>query len=140
VAVDYSAATAEGRARVASALTPALDACSARLGWDDARRRWAGDYAGQRAELEARAASLPAPASAGRLDAIFAALPEADRAGLAERAAISDAAFQGIGQRLRAQFDAAGIPRGAQAPAAGYVLALAHLREIEAAWASLPRR
>jgi hypothetical protein len=59
---------------------------------------------------------------------------------MAAGAAISDEAFRAIGLRLRDRFDAAGIPRAAQAPAAGYLLALAHLREIEAAWAALPAR
>ena len=116
-----------------------LDACSARHGWDDRRRRWAGDYAGQRAELEARAAALPAAVPAERLRAIFDALSEADRKGIGSRAEISDDAFRAIGVRLQARFNTAGISRAHQAPAAGYILALAHLREIEAAWAASPR-
>ena len=114
-----------------------LDACSARHGWDDRRRRWAGDYAGQRAELEARAAALPAAVPAERLGAIFEAMSEADRKGMATPA--NDEAFRAIGLRLQARFNTAGISRAHQAPAAGYILALAHLREIEAAWAASPR-
>jgi hypothetical protein len=116
--------------RVAAQLSPALATCSARYGWDDSRRRWAGDYAGQRAELEARAATLPAAAPADRLRALFDALPEADRRGMAAGSEISDADFRVIGLRLKARFEAAGIIAAAQGPAAGYLLALAHLREI----------
>jgi hypothetical protein len=140
LAIDYSAANRLGEARVAATLTPVLAGCSARYGWDDARRRWAGDYAAQRAELEARAAALPGAAPAERLREIFASLPPADRKGMGQGSGVSDAEFRAIGLRLRQRFDGAGIPRAAQAPAAGYLLSLAHLDEVEAAWAALPGR
>jgi hypothetical protein len=140
VAVDYSADTPDGRARVAQALAPAMANCSSRYSWDDSRRRWAGDYAGQRAEAEARAATLPAAASADRLRSLFEAMAEADRRGMSAGAEIDEAGFRAIGLRLKAAFQAAPIPPAAQGPAAGYLLAYAHLREIEAAWAALPTR
>jgi hypothetical protein len=140
VARDVSVFTVEAGTRLAAELKPALDACSARFRWDEGRRRLAGDYAGQRAELEARAAALPAAASAGRLQALYESLPDADRRGMAAGAEISDSDFRAIGLRLRDRFAAAGVPREAQGPAAGYLLALAHLREIEATWSRLPGR
>lgn len=82
---------------------------------------------------------LPASASAERLRALYEALPEGDRHGMAAGSEISDTDFRAIGLRLRDRFAAAGVPREAQGQAAGYLLALAHLGEIEASWALLPR-